>query len=465
MRASFPPPQNIECEQQVLGSILLDNACFDRVSSFLTADDFFEPLHKGLFETIAGMISRGDAAKPSTLKGALPPDLRVGDLVGMQYIAWLIAQMASPHNIVSFATAVKDAAKRRALATAAERIHEWVSIDQPGTRIDELIAECEKQFAEAIGKGRATDEVDAAARAIEEVSLAHQRQKSEAIPWFIGEAQQVLGDDLEFGWLVGLLADSGGGKTSFALQQAYHAMEAGYPVLFLSGDQKPEEVYKQIASQRASVQSNDLRKGRASDNELGSVIIVLNAMRNMPFEVRKMGRPTTAEISMWVRAFNRKHGRGLIIIDHAKRISFTDRRTMLAEGVNQVYGDLKALMQETENAGILLMQRNSDGQGRDNPRPVRGDAYGGAGALENLDGLIALYVEEQWIDHMLSNARTGARKTEIEDRREHVKGKAELVGLKARFAEGGIRKIIKREARFTRFSSLTEDWREQGSML
>lgn len=458
-------PQNLEAEQHVIGSILSQNACFDRVSSFLTADDFFEPVHRHLFKIIGDMIGAGQVANPVTMKGAVSDDLQVDDLSGMRYVVRLFAEFPMPYAIVDLATAVKDAAVRRGLVLAAERIHEWASLSQPGSKTEDLITECEKQFAEAIGKGRPADEGDAAVRAIEEVSLAHQRQKSEAIPWFIGEAQQVLGDDLEFGWLVGLLADSGGGKTSFALQQAYHAMEAGYPVLFLSGDQKPEEVYKQIASQRASVQSNDLRKGRASDNEVGSVITVLNAMRGKPFEVRKMGRPTTAEISMWVRAFNRKHGRGLVIIDHAKRVSFTDRRTMLAEGVNQVYGDLKALMQETENAGILLMQRNSDGQGRDNPRPVRGDAYGGAGALENLDGLIALYVEEQWIDHMLSNARTGARKDEIEARREHVKGKAELVGLKARFAEGGIRRNIKREARFTRFGSLTDDWREQGSML
>ncbi|MFI5409119.1 replicative DNA helicase [Kaistia sp. UC242_56] len=458
-------PQNLEAEQHVIGSILSQNACFDRVSSFLTADDFFEPVHRHLFKVIGDMIGAGQVANPVTMKGAVSDDLQVGDLSGMRYVVRLFAEFPMPYAIVDLATAVKDAAVRRGLVLAAERIHEWASLSQPGSKTEDLITECEKQFAEAIGKGRPADEGDAAVRAIEEVSLAHQRQKSEAIPWFIGEAQQVLGDDLEFGWLVGLLADSGGGKTSFALQQAYHAMEAGYPVLFLSGDQKPEEVYKQIASQRASVQSNDLRKGRATDNEVGSVITVLNAMRGKPFEVRKMGRPTTAEISMWVRAFNRKHGRGLVIIDHAKRVSFTDRRTMLAEGVNQVYGDLKALMQETENAGILLMQRNSDGQGRDNPRPVRGDAYGGAGALENLDGLIALYVEEQWIDHMLSNARTGARKDEIEARREHVKGKAELVGLKARFAEGGIRRNIKREARFTRFSSLTEDWHEQGTML
>jgi replicative DNA helicase len=458
-------PQNLEAEQHVLGSILSNNACFDRVSSLLTADDFFEPVHRHLFQVMSDMIGAGSVANPVTMKGAVSDDLQVGELSGMRYVVRLFAEFAMPYAIVDLATAVKDAAVRRELVLAAERIHEWASLTQPGTKTEDVVAECEKLFSEAIGKGRATDDGDAAAGAIEEISLAHQRQKSEAVPWFIGEAQQVLGDDLEFGWLVGLLADSGGGKTSFALQQAYHAMEAGYPVLFLSGDQKPTEVYKQIASQRASVQSNDLRKGRASDNEIGSVINVLNAMRDKPFEVRKMGRPTTAEISMWVRAFNRKFGKGLVIIDHAKRISFTDRRAMLAEGVNQVYGDLKALMQETDNAGILLMQRNSDGQGRENPRPVRGDAYGGAGTLENLDGLIALYVEEQWIDHMLSTARTDKRKSDVEARREFVAGKAELVGLKARFAEGGIRKVIKREARFTRFSSLVEDWREQGSML
>jgi replicative DNA helicase len=257
-------PQNLEAEQHVLGSILSNNACFDRVSSILSADDFFEPVHRHLYQTMSDMIGAGSVANPVTLKGAVSDDLRVGELSGMRYVVRLFAEFAMPYAIVDLATAVKDAAVRRELVLAAERIHEWASLTQPGTKTEDVVAECEKLFSEAIGKGRATDDGDAAAGAIEEISLAHQRQKSEAVPWFIGEAQQVLGDDLEFGWLVGLLADSGGGKTSFALQQAYHAMEAGYPVLFLSGDQKPTEVYKQIASQRASVQSNDLRKGRAT---------------------------------------------------------------------------------------------------------------------------------------------------------------------------------------------------------
>ncbi|MBZ9939159.1 hypothetical protein LB518_22875 [Mesorhizobium sp. BR1-1-16] len=462
----LPLPQNLELEIGLIGCLMRDQAIFDRVSGFVDADDFFLQIHKDIWRASAALISQGRPANPVTLKGAFDPSIRVEHWTLIEYLIHLMSEAGLPMNAVDYAQGIRALAIRRAMIRAAEDIRDMAMSANPIAKIEDILKDCEEAFAEAAGRHKPVEDTDPAKQAIEEISLAYQRQASEAVPWFLPEIANVLGDDLEYGWLIGLLADSGGGKTSFALQAAEYALRNGVPVLFLSGDQKPSDVYRQIASQRASVQSSDLRKGRASEKEVAASISVINELAKLPLLVRKMGRPTTAEIGMWVRAFNRQFGRGLVIIDHAKRLSFTDRRTMLAEGVNQVYGDLKALMVETENAGILLMQRNSDGGGRDNPRPVRGDCYGGAGALENLDGLLALYIEEQWIDHMLAMARTDKKKIEIEDRREMVRGKAEIICLKARFAQGG-REILKREAKYTRFGSLVDEWRggQQGLEL
>lgn len=454
-----PPPHNLELEIGLIGCLMRDAAIFDRVSGFVDAGDFFEPLHSQIWQVSAELIAQGRPANPVTLKGAFDLSTRVGDMSLIQYLVHLMSEAGLPMNAVDYANGIRNLAIRRAMIRAADEIRETALASSEVAKIEDIIRQCEASLAEAAGRHKAADDADPAREAINEISRAYQRQKSEAVPWFLSEIGTVLGDDLEYGWLVGLLADSGGGKTSFALQQAAHALDKGIPVLFLSGDQKPAEVYRQIASQRASVQSSDLRKGRASEKEVADSIAVIQALSKRPLLVRKMGRPTTAEIAMWVRAFNRQFGKGLVIIDHAKRISFTDRRAMLAEGVNQVYGDLKALMQETENAGLLLMQRNSDGGGRDNPRPLRSDCYGGAGALENLDGLIALYVEEQWTSHLLALARTEKRKEEIKDRAALAKDLAEIVGLKARFGPGGNSQEIRREARYTRFASLVQEWR------
>lgn len=455
---ALPPPHNIDLEQQLIGSVMMDQSIFDRVASCVSADDFYEPMHAHIWRSIAALMAQGKAATAVTLKDMIAADTRIGDMSPVQYLVRLMSD-SMPMNALDFAQGIRALSIRRGLIEAAQEISEIAAAANPTSKTDDIIRACETKLAAATGRHQAPEEIDVAGSAIEQIGRAFQRQKSDAVPWFLREVENVLGDNLEYGWLVGLLADSGGGKTSFALQVAEYALRQRVPVLFLSGDQKPEEVYRQIASQRASVRSTDLRKGKASEKEVAAAISVIKELAGLPFQVRKMGRPTTGEIAMWVRGFNRRHGRGLVIIDHAKRISFTDRRAMLAEGVNQVYGDLKALMVETDNAGLLLMQRNSDGSGRENPRPLRGDCYGGAGALENLDGLLALYVEEQWTSHLLAMARTDKRKEEIRARAALAKDKAEIIGLKARFAAGGVSEEVRREPQFTRFSSLIEDWR------
>lgn len=459
MHIQLPSPHNVEAEMSVIGCVLRDNALYDRVREIVTADEFFEPLHARLWDCIGEMIQQGRKASIVALRDALGQDVVINGATPSQYMAHVVAEYGMPFNLIDSAEIVHAMAIRRRLISAAEEVIAIAAGASPVQKLEEIVGDCEATMADAISSHKAPDDIDPAQQAINEMSAAYQRQCSDGIPWCLREAQSVMGDDLEPGWLIGLLADSGGGKTSLALQQAEHTLRGGKPVLFLSGDQKPSEVYKQLASQRASVQSSDLRKGRASSEEIEKSIKVIHDLQKRPFIVKRMGRPTTAEISMQVRSFTRQFGAGLVIIDHAKRISFTDRRAMLSEGVNQVYGDLKALMQETDNVCLLLMQRNSEGGGRENPRPIRSDAYGGAGAFENLDGLMALYVEEQWIEHMLGVARTSQRKQEIEMRREQVRDRAELIGLKCRFSAQGNREYIKREAKFTRFASLAEEWR------
>lgn len=450
-------PADPEAEQMILGELMVQNTLFERVGGVLKVDDFAEPIHRTIYSAIGQMVAAGRRADMLTLKGVLGEG-KIGDMTPNEYLAHLVGSRMGGAYLDGAVEAVRSTAVRRRIMIAAEDIaalaHGW----GPQQKIEELVAECEARLGAAVEGGRAgVEDEHPIDRAKREIGEAFKRQASEGIPWAMTELQDVLGDAHEFGWLVGLLADSGAGKTSIALQQVSYAAMLGYPVLFLSGDQEPAEVYRQIASQRHSVQTRDLRRGRASQAEVEKVLIDLEDARSLPLEVRKLGRATTAEIGIWVRSFTRRRGRGLVVIDHAKRIGFTDPRANLAEGVSQVYGDLKALAQATESAILLLMQRNSDGARRDDPRPTRSDTYGGIGAFENLDGLIALYVEEQWTATRLAGARSDQQRDRIRARGAELQGKAELFGLKARFGESGLRRVIGREPRFTRFHSLTQD--------
>src|SRR5690554_1598549 len=91
-------PNNIEAEQALLGAILVNNDAFYRVSDFLKAGHFYEPLHRKIFEVAAELIRMGKMANPVTLKTFLPADEKVGDMTVAQYLARLAAEAVNVIN-------------------------------------------------------------------------------------------------------------------------------------------------------------------------------------------------------------------------------------------------------------------------------------------------------------------------------------------------------------------------------
>ncbi|MCX7309598.1 MAG: replicative DNA helicase, partial [Afipia sp.] len=91
-------PHNIEAEQALLGAILVNNDAFDRVSNFLEAKHFFEPIHQMVFDTAASLIRAGKIATPVTLKTFLPADTDLGGITVAQYLARLAAEATTIIN-------------------------------------------------------------------------------------------------------------------------------------------------------------------------------------------------------------------------------------------------------------------------------------------------------------------------------------------------------------------------------
>jgi replicative DNA helicase len=113
-------PNNIEAEQALLGAILVNNDAFYRVSDFLKAGHFYEPLHRKIFEVAAELIRMGKVATPITLKTFLPADEKVGDMTVAQYVVRLAVEAVTVVNATDYGRAIYDLATRRALITVGE---------------------------------------------------------------------------------------------------------------------------------------------------------------------------------------------------------------------------------------------------------------------------------------------------------------------------------------------------------
>ena len=113
-------PHNIEAEQGVLGAMLVNNDAFYRVSDFLKAEHFYEPLHQTIFDTAASIIRAGKIATPVTLKTFLPADTDLGGMTVAQYIARLAAEATTIINAQDYGRSIYDLAIRRQLIGVGE---------------------------------------------------------------------------------------------------------------------------------------------------------------------------------------------------------------------------------------------------------------------------------------------------------------------------------------------------------
>ncbi|MFM7445296.1 MAG: DnaB-like helicase N-terminal domain-containing protein, partial [Tabrizicola sp.] len=108
-------PHNIEAEQQLLGAILTNNDIFDRVSSVVKAEHFFDPVHQRIFEVAAARIQKNALASPVTLKAFLEDDAGLKELGGPAYLVRLAGAAISAYAARDYAQMVYDLAVRREL--------------------------------------------------------------------------------------------------------------------------------------------------------------------------------------------------------------------------------------------------------------------------------------------------------------------------------------------------------------
>lgn len=453
---ALPAFFNPDLEVGVLGAILIDNDLFWDVAKRISALDFVDGLNADIWRAIDTAVRGGRVADPIGLKTVVTIP------------SGIIANALSPRIATAAADTLADLSARRRIYDVAIAASERAVSAQVGEPVGKLLDEIAAGFVDiresARFPGSANDMREAMQRAINLSAEAYKEDVIPGIPWVIPELESLTGEPLQYGSLYGVMADPGGGKTSFALQQCYHAAENGFPALFLSYEQTPEQCADQINSQHLDLEARLIRQGRIRQEDFDRLCDHADRVIKMPLAVQSVGRATVKELRVRAESFVRRHGRGLVVVDHAKRVLADNQRDGLSDRVNQVYGDLKAMAMDLGCAVIVLMQRNSRGFDRTNPEPVDEDCYGGSGAKENLDYLLAIWREYLWLKQKARLELKQDRKDDYEARADKVKARAKFINLKARFAQAGGVRTIGFVERFTRFESRRAD-SDQGDLV
>jgi replicative DNA helicase len=469
-------PNNIEAEQALLGAMLVNNDAFYRVSDFLKANHFYEPLHRKIFEVASELIRMGKMANPVTMKTFLPADEKVGDMTVVQYLARLAAEAVTVINAADYGRAIYDLATRRALITVGEDMVN-VAYDAPvDMSPSSQIEEAERRLFELAETGRYDggfeDFSTALKTAIDMASAAYMRDGGlSGVATGLRDLDKRMGG-LQQSDLIVLAGRPGMGKTSLVTNIAFNIADAYQPeqqadgsfkaknggvIGFFSLEMSAEQLATRIISEQAEVPSSKIRRGDLTEADFDKLVNCTQTLQRIPLFIDSTGGISIAQLAARARRLKRQRGLDVIIIDYIQLMQGSSAKASQGrvQEVTEITTGLKALAKELNVPIIALSQLSRQVENRDDKRPQLSDLRESGSIEQDADVVIFVYREEYYLKNQEPKLGT-EEYIKWEGAMNEVRGKAEVIIAKQRHGPTGT-VSLGFEGQFTRFFDLAEE--------
>ncbi|MEO0670920.1 MAG: replicative DNA helicase [Pseudomonadota bacterium] len=470
------PPHNVDAEQALLGAILINNEALDRVSGFLQAEHFYEPLHGQVFDVASKLILAGKRATPVTMRTFFENEEPIEeDLTVPQYLARLAAQATAIINVTDYGRTVFDLATRRMLIAIGQELV-TTAYDSP------VDAEPQEQIQDAENKLYSLAETgkygggfqsfgDALVQAVDMANAAFQRDGHlSGISTGLGDLDGRLGG-LQSSDLVILAGRPSMGKTALATNIAYNVAKAfrseqqpdgtvkttnGGIVGFFSLEMSAEQLATRILSEQSEIGSEKIRRGMITESEFRRLAEVAKVMSEAPLYIDQTGGITVAQLAARARKLKRQQGLDLLIVDYLQLLSGSKAsQGNRVQELTEITTGMKALAKELNVPIIALSQLSRQVEQREDKRPQLSDLRESGSIEQDADVVMFVFREEYYVERTKPNEGT-PEFAEWMAKMQLVNGRAEVIVGKQRHGPVGTVQLAF-EAQFTRFADLARE--------
>jgi replicative DNA helicase len=472
-------PHNLEAEQALLGSLMFDNAVFERLSDRLRGSHFYEPFHQRLYEAVEDHIRQGMLAEPTILMERFKQDPAFQEFGGLRYLADLVDRAPPAANAPDYARVVYDLALRRDLIRIGGQIIK--EAPQPETAAIDQIESAEQQLYTLAETGKPSSGFvsfsTALSGAVQMAAEAYQRDgKLAGLATHLDDLDSKLGG-LHPSDLLILAGRPSMGKTALATNIAFNIARNyrweptpegrktvnGGVVAFYSLEMSAEQLAMRILADASGVSSDKLRKGEIDAADFGRIREAAVEIGESPLFIDATGGLSISKLAARARRLKRmEHGLDLIIVDYLQLITVgegSNQKNRVQE-VSEITGALKALAKELSVPIIALSQLSRQVEQREDKRPQLSDLRESGSIEQDADCVMFVYRESYYLGR--AEPREGSPEhlqwQEDMDRLEH---QAEVVIGKQRHGPIGIIKLSF-DADTTKFGNLAQGQRYDG---
>lgn len=390
------PPQDIQAEKALLGSIMLRPDIMNDIMDIISTDSFYVEKHRIIFRSMFELFSKNEPIDVLSLSSKLKEKKLFDDVGGGSYLAELLNTVPSASNAKHYAETVQKKAVLRELIDVSGHISNMGYTEDED--LDNLLDNVEKRVFAVTGSPTTHKFVS-----IRE-SLTEAWDRLDRLHKNTGELRGVSTGfkDLDHklaGFqksdLIILAARPSMGKTSLALDIARHASALGTPVGIFSLEMSAQQIVDRMLAAEARVDSWKLRRGKISvDEEFGRIRDALDKLAKAPIFIDDKSSNTVLKMRAVSRRLKSEHGLGLIIVDYLQLMTPTRNFESMVQQVTEISRSLKGLARELDVPVLALSQLSRAVEARGG-RPRLSDLRDSGSIEQDADVVMFIHREDK----------------------------------------------------------------------
>ncbi len=380
---------NLQIEQTILGTIIMNNQYFYAVCSLIDQDHFFFPDNQKIYEKITSSMLKGATTDTATLKEFFEKEIELGT----NYLGIILNQASGIVSIKDYANEIVNLSKKRALATFARDLLEQVETTSDSA--DDIKQEAELQLLNIKSNQKNT--------MLQHISEPIKRLMDKAMEAKINNGLKVKIPKLDSitggfqpGNLIIIASRPSMGKSALSVNMAVNAAKQDKAVVIFSLEMTADEVGARILSSEISVTTAKLKTGGISQGEYSAGQNTLSKLGDLPIFIDETPANTIAGIRSTLKSLSAKNEIGFVIVDYLQLLCARRVQNRVQE-ISEITQGLKALAKEFNIPILALSQLSRAVELRDNKRPQLSDLRESGSIEQDADIVMFLYREEYYI--------------------------------------------------------------------
>ncbi len=395
------PPQNIEVEQSLLGSLMLDPEAIFKVVDFLTPRDFYKKIHSDIYEAMISLLNRREAIDVLSISTHLKEKNLLKEIGGKSYLTSLVNSVPTASHVVDYANTI---CKKRVLRDLISYGHEISSSGYDEEKeVDILLDEAEKKiFSIAQGSSRKNffaikDTLEGAFERIE--YLSSEEGKSRGVATGFMDLDNIL-SGLQKSDLVILAARPSMGKSAFASNIARNVAKKNTPVGIFSLEMSVDQIVDRLIADISGINLWKLRTGNikktGENNDFTKIRESFEELSNLPIYIDDSISFNVMQMRTMARRLQAEKGLGLIIVDYLQLIRPRSGADSMVQQMTEISRELKMLAKELDVPVLALSQLSRAVEQRTPQVPRLADLRESGAIEQDADVVMFIYREDYY---------------------------------------------------------------------